>query len=82
MGKTKKDKSTKELFDEIKSYKLKRLITGCSLIFVGILGLILPIMPGWALIFLGLVLLFPRWGKKMVKKILTFLRMDSNHVDI
>jgi uncharacterized membrane protein YbaN (DUF454 family) len=39
---------------------LLRLIVGGLLILAGILGLVLPVVPGWALIFAGAVTLAPR----------------------
>jgi uncharacterized membrane protein YbaN (DUF454 family) len=32
-------------------------LTGFILVLVGVVGLILPILPGWALIFVGLILI-------------------------
>ncbi|HET8550822.1 MAG TPA: PGPGW domain-containing protein [Bryobacteraceae bacterium] len=34
-----------------------RILTGFALVFIGIAGLLLPIMPGWVFIIPGLVLL-------------------------
>lgn len=42
----------KRAFEFIK--KNIRFILGVFLIFFGLLGLVLPIMPGWILIFIGL----------------------------
>jgi uncharacterized membrane protein YbaN (DUF454 family) len=36
--------------------KLLRLVTGCFLILLGVLGLILPIMPGWIFLIPGLIM--------------------------
>lgn len=40
-----------------------RRFIGLGLIFLGILGVILPILPGWAFIILGLKLVFGRHVK-------------------
>lgn len=39
---------------------LLRLIVGGLLVLAGILGLLLPVVPGWALIFAGAIILAPR----------------------
>jgi len=57
--------------------KILRLITGISLVLIGILGLLLPIMPGWVFLIPGLVILaefFPpirrlvEWAKAKAQK--------------
>lgn len=56
---------------------LLRIIAGLSLVILGIIGLILPIMPGWIFLIPGLIILqeyFPPikrlvdWGKRRVEK--------------
>ncbi|MEI7690049.1 MAG: PGPGW domain-containing protein [bacterium] len=42
---------------QTKELKLVRKVFGIFLILVGIAGIILPILPGWILIFIGLGLL-------------------------
>jgi len=42
---------------QIKELKLARKAFGIFLILVGIAGVVLPILPGWILIFIGLGLL-------------------------
>lgn len=41
----------------LKSYPVLRKILGISLIVLGVLGLIMPILPGWIFIFIGLEML-------------------------
>jgi uncharacterized membrane protein YbaN (DUF454 family) len=57
--------------------KILRLFSGISLVIVGIIGLILPIMPGWVFLIPGLVILadyFPpvqrlvEWAKRMARR--------------
>ena len=43
--------------ETIKEIKLIRKISGILLILIGIAGIVLPILPGWVLIFVGLSLL-------------------------
>ncbi len=57
--------------------KLLRIITGIILVFIGILGLLLPILPGWVFLIPGLLILaefFPPirrlvdWAKAKAQK--------------
>ena len=45
-----------------------RLITGWVLVVVGVIGLIMPIMPGWVFLIPGLVILAERfeWAKRLL----------------
>ena len=45
-----------------------RVIAGFALVLVGVIGLILPIMPGWIFLIPGLGLLAERfeWAKRLV----------------
>jgi len=49
--------------------KLFLAIVGVFLILIGIAGLILPILPGWLLIFLGLSFIAPEFAEKLKKRI-------------
>ena len=49
--------------------KIALFIVGIVLIIVGIAGLILPVLPGWALIFQGLYLITPRLATRLQKRI-------------
>jgi len=48
--------------------RLLRIIGGFALVTVGIIGLILPIMPGWIFLIPGLVMLSEHfdWAKRLV----------------
>jgi hypothetical protein len=61
--------SKKDLVDEIRDFQKdkKKLIP--VLIVLGILGLFLPILPGVALLVFGFLLIFPREGENLLKKI-------------
>lgn len=67
-----KDKS---LYQEIKDFQhsKKRLIP--VLFSLGLLGLFLPVLPGIALLLLGLSLLFPQQGKNAIEKTRRFFKL-------
>ena len=51
---------------------MKRLVLtifGSVLIFIGLIGLVLPIMPGWILIFSGLSFIAPGLARRLKKKL-------------
>lgn len=61
--------------------KLLRYVAGVGLVLLGIIGLILPIMPGWVFLVPGLMILaeeFP-WLDRFLKKWLAWAKqkMDS-----
>jgi uncharacterized membrane protein YbaN (DUF454 family) len=45
-----------------------RIITGWVLVTIGVIGLIMPIMPGWVFLIPGLVILAERftWAKRLL----------------
>jgi hypothetical protein len=45
-----------------------RTVIGIGLVILGIIGIILPIMPGWIFLIPGLILIFPFTRKWIVKK--------------
>jgi len=49
--------------------KCLRIISGFLLVLVGIIGLIMPIMPGWIFLIPGLVILGEHfvWAKKLTE---------------
>jgi len=51
--------------EEMRDFKKKKVWLAVPLILVGILGLILPVIPGIALILFGVMLLFPKSGQKI-----------------
>ena len=59
----------KDLIDEIEDFRenKKKLIP--VVIVLGILGLFLPILPGVALLFFGFLLIFPKEGENLLKKV-------------
>lgn len=61
--------SKKDLVDEIRDFQKNKKKLIPILVVLGILGLFLPILPGVALLFFGFLLIFPREGENLLKKI-------------
>lgn len=49
--------------------RILKMILGLILLFTGIIGLLVPIMPGWLLIFPGLAMIYPEKGKEIAVKL-------------
>lgn len=64
-----------------------RIGTGILLILVGLVGIVMPVMPGWTPLALGILLLAPktrfsRWIRGLLKKMRKRLReRKQNRVD-
>ncbi len=58
-----KIRAKKKLKEEIRDFRKTRSLYAIPLLLIGILGLVLPIIPGILLIVYGLMLLVP--GRKM-----------------
>ncbi len=57
-------------------------IAGIISIFIGILGLVLPVLPGWPFIFLGLSLVAPALAARIKRRILrVFFKKDVVYLD-
>lgn len=67
----------KTLHEEIKDFQKDKSKLIPLLIFFGLLGLLFPILPGLALLFLGFLLIFPRQGEEVINKIRKFLNIQS-----
>jgi len=61
----------KSLHEEIKQFQKEKKILVPSLLIVGVAGLIMPVIPGLAFIFLALMLIFPKQGKEAVDRFST-----------
>lgn len=59
----------KDLVEEIKDFRKNKKQLLPIIVVLGILGLFLPILPGVALLFFGFLLIFPREGENLLKKI-------------
>jgi uncharacterized protein YqgC (DUF456 family) len=58
----------KKLIDEIKKFRKGKPFIAIPLIIIGILGLVLPIIPGILLIVTGLTFLYPSFFKERIWK--------------
>ena len=64
-------KST-DLVEEIRRFRKNKSFLGIGLILIGLLGFILPIIPGLFVLGLGLWLLFPRKADQFLDKLRSF----------
>ncbi len=62
-------KKNVKLTEEIKQFQNEKKWYGIVLIGLGLLGLILPLMPGWLLIAAGVALISPKYGERLLGKI-------------
>lgn len=46
-----------------------RVSIGLLILMIGIIGLLLPILPGWILIFVAIPIIHPEYGKLMIDKL-------------
>jgi len=69
----------KTLQEEIKRFQKDKTKLFLILIFLGLLGLFFPILPGLALLFLGFLLVFPRQGEEVIHKIRKYLKLQSEN---
>lgn len=56
-----------------------RILLGIAIVMIGIVGLIVPIMPGWLFIIPGLVLINPEKGKIIGNKLKSKVRSISTY---
>lgn len=50
-------------------------IAGGVCVIIGLSGLVLPVLPGWALILLGVYLIYPRKYKRIMRRIKAILKL-------
>ena len=61
----KMDEEKKPLWEEIVDFTKSKNKLAVSLIVIGLLGLVLPILPGLLLVAVGVYLLKPEWAEKV-----------------
>ncbi len=74
-------KKKNSLYEEIKKFQKEKKIYFVILIFVGLLGLIFPVIPGIFLIGLGIVLISPKYGEVLLNKIKQWLKSLRTNVN-
>jgi len=62
------------LYEEMKQFQSEKKIYFLVLVLVGLLGLIVPVIPGLLLIGLGIALISPRHGTALLEKIKNWIR--------
>jgi hypothetical protein len=60
--------SRSKLRREMRQFRKKKVFIAIPVILLGLLGLVLPVIPGLALIFVGVLLLFPKTGDQILSK--------------
>lgn len=70
--------SKRSLREEIRAFQKQKVRWVPFLIVFGALGLVLPILPGLALLGLALVLLWPREGEQLLRRLRRFLGLQNN----
>jgi hypothetical protein len=61
-----------ELRTDIRQFRKRKPWYGIPLLILGVAGLIIPILPGWIFIFLGILLLFPARGERIINRLKAF----------
>ncbi len=65
------ENNPRRLTEEIRRFRQNKTFLGLILIAVGLLGILLPILPGLLVIGMGLWLLFPRQADRLLDKLRT-----------
>ena len=61
--------------EEIKDFRHSKKKLVPVLVVFGLIGLFLPIIPGVALLLVGFVLIFPKEGENLIRKIRELIRL-------
>ena len=69
-------KKNQTLFDEIRTFQKQKFLIIPIIVLFGLLGLFLPIVPGITLLFFAFIILFPRKGEILIKKLRNFLELN------
>ena len=59
----------KPLWEDIIAFTRSKNKVGVGLIILGLMGLLLPIIPGILLVVAGIIILKPEWYERLKKKI-------------
>jgi len=67
------------LREEIRQFQKRKTRFAVPIIVLGLLGLVLPVIPGLALLALGVMLLFPMQGRRLIERIRNYFRRWSGN---
>ncbi len=67
-------KKNSSLTDEIKQFQKEKKWYATALMSVGMLGLVLPVIPGLLLIAAGVALISPKYGNELFEKIKAWVK--------
>lgn len=62
-------RNKKSLYEEIVDFQRFKKYVGIPLIALGLVGLLLPLLPGIVLIFLGFMLVLPRKAEEIIDRV-------------
>lgn len=68
-----------DLREEIRQFQKKKTRFAIPILVLGVLGLILPVIPGVALIMLAILLLFPMQGQRLIDRIKRYVKKIMNN---
>ena len=71
-------KKNSSLTEEIKQFQKEKKWYVTALLFLGIIGLVLPIIPGLLLIAAGVMLISPKYGNELLEKTKNWVRSSVN----
>jgi len=55
--------------EEIRSFRRIRPVLAVPILVLGAIGLVFPVIPGLALLFIGLMLLLPKSGDRLIRSL-------------
>ncbi|MFZ5515614.1 MAG: hypothetical protein ACOY90_03185 [Candidatus Zhuqueibacterota bacterium] len=67
-------KQQNSLYEEMKKFRSEKKLYSIVLLVLGVIGLVLPIIPGFLFIGLGLALLYPKQGTELLERIKRWFR--------
>jgi len=66
--------SHSNLREDIRQFQKRKIRFAIPILILGLLGLVLPVIPGVALIMLAILLLFPMQGRRLIDRIRKYVK--------